>query len=310
MKKQARGSALIISFLLIAAVGGTALSIGRLFLMDQSTAQIYEDSIVAYYAAESGIEEAMLRYRYNKNVEVPTESGIFNSDMVLRTNLTDADSENVYPNSALSTSGATDIKYDLKVTSFGKIFGNDVNENNIVDTNDYITIQRDEAIKLDVSKTIGGLKIYVKYVSPTNTAFFEAKLTGKVGDNLTEFKKALLFQDPSDAASRNMFPDSDDYVKFVKNGDLYSLDDLKTAIADSTLFDDGEVILSLKAINTTDQVKVALQATASGGQIPLPNTLVTSTGYYGRNSRTLKAKIDRQSGTVYDLFDYVIYDKN
>jgi hypothetical protein len=39
-------------------------------------------------------------------------------------------------------------------------------------------------------------------------------------------------------------------------------------------------------------------------------TKVESTGYYGGVSRKLEATIDRQSGTLYDLFDYVIYKTN
>ena len=38
-----------------------------------------------------------------------------------------------------------------------------------------------------------------------------------------------------------------------------------------------------------------------------PYTNISTTGYYGGTTRKLEANIDRQSGTLYDLFDYVIY---
>ena len=64
MKK--RGSALIIALLIMATVGGVTFGIGRLFFLDRSITALYENSTIAYYAAESGLEEGMLRYRYKK----------------------------------------------------------------------------------------------------------------------------------------------------------------------------------------------------------------------------------------------------
>ena len=41
--------------------------------------------------------------------------------------------------------------------------------------------------------------------------------------------------------------------------------------------------------------------------VPGPFTEITSIGYYGGVEKKLFAKIDRQSGTLYDLYDYVIF---
>ena len=41
-----------------------------------------------------------------------------------------------------------------------------------------------------------------------------------------------------------------------------------------------------------------------------PYSYLNSTGYYGGVTRTLTANIDRQSGTLYDLYDYVIFKGN
>ena len=41
-----------------------------------------------------------------------------------------------------------------------------------------------------------------------------------------------------------------------------------------------------------------------------PYTTVQSTGYFGSVVKKLSADIDRQSGTLYDLFDYVVYKKS
>lgn len=69
MKKA--GSALIIAVSLIAAIGGISFAIAKMVYFQSSTYSAQENGIVAYYAAESGIEEAFLRYRYNQDTEIP-----------------------------------------------------------------------------------------------------------------------------------------------------------------------------------------------------------------------------------------------
>lgn len=90
-----RGSALIISMMLIATVGAVAFGIAKLLFADTAISATYENGAVAYYAAESGIEEGFLRYKYNMNAEVPigqpevSAYWIYNDDKVSRTNLSD-----------------------------------------------------------------------------------------------------------------------------------------------------------------------------------------------------------------------------
>jgi hypothetical protein len=38
-----------------------------------------------------------------------------------------------------------------------------------------------------------------------------------------------------------------------------------------------------------------------------PTTTINSVGYFAGNSRQITANIDRQSGTIMDIFNYVIY---
>lgn len=61
-----RGSALIITMLIIAAISAAAFGIARIFLADVRVATSIEDSQKAFYAAEGGIEEGLLRYRLDK----------------------------------------------------------------------------------------------------------------------------------------------------------------------------------------------------------------------------------------------------
>lgn len=317
MYKKARGSALIIAFLLVAAVGGSALLIGRLFLIDQSLMESYENAAVAYYAAESGLEEAMLRYRYDRNTDLPT-----NQSLVLRTNLTQNDARNVLATDNFNLN-STDKRYDLKMGYRSAFYGNDVNQDRLLssldlrdvkykDDKDYVIV-RDEAIKLEMKDTLrlndNDATFYVKplalYSADKQKAFIEAKLTGKRGGKLYEYKKALIFT-TVDGRDPTVFPKTEDIFSMRIQDGIYSVNYLKKAIAGSDfLFNENEdLTLFLKPVN----VSVAIGIVPNNSNIVLPYTTVKSTGYFGNSTRTLSLKIDRQSGTVYDLFDYVIYD--
>jgi hypothetical protein len=79
-----------------------------------------------------------------------------------------------------------------------------------------------------------------------------------------------------------------------------------------------KVTLSLKPLFSEAYIGLVTDKYASslGGinpnkemAVPGPVTAISSTGYFGGTTRTISANIDRQSGTLYDLFDYVIYQK-
>ena len=331
--KRSIGSALIIAFLLMAAISGVAFGIARLFYLDTSLGGIYEDSTVAYYAAESGIEEGLLRYRYNRNFEVAAETGsdYLNYDKVNRNNLV---SGKVNPNitkSGLITS-ATDQIYDLNMYYKARFYGNDINGNGLLDKGDLInldygkeyTIPRDEAVKIDVSDVFGvsgsgdimNILIQMKKFAPDFTvrnSFIEAKLTGyNIGGELKEYKKALIVNGTiGDHRSQGGLWDSDSCAEMNEVSfpyKIYKLTDLKSSIlkpSGATLFDTNKsVFLYLKPIGCDIVIGIDPDDSKT---ISAPYTTVKSTGYYGGVGRTLTAKIDRQSGTVYDIFDFVVY---
>lgn len=72
--KDRRGSALIISILLMAVIATASFGIARWALIEISSGQIQQANIKAYYLAEAGIEEGLLRWRYNHQVETPVGS--------------------------------------------------------------------------------------------------------------------------------------------------------------------------------------------------------------------------------------------
>lgn len=343
MKKRA--SAILIAIFLVAAVGSVAFAIGRLFLLDASLAGIYENSTVAYYAAESGIEEGFLRYRYEKNTEFPLVAGKFDITKANRSNL---DTLSIVANGLIInpvTPGNQSI-YDLNMQYRDKYYGNDVNGYglNASDLQDEkygkeFRIPVDEDYKIDISDIVNDdddINLFLSFCDNSDVctkdpaitnAFIEARMIGNTPINSPTEIKFVLKSNKNGGYSGN---------PSIGNCDSGSISCLTSTYSASTM---QFIKLITNARNTTTSplftdnsnnkfelylkpiwpgviggasgyyVKVGIVPTGGATQIATPFTTVKSTGYFGGVSRTLAAKIDRQAGTVYDLFDFVLYKK-
>lgn len=67
------GAALLITMLLIASVGALALAVSRITLSELRITTTFADSVVAYQSAESGVEDALLRFRYDRSLVLDDE---------------------------------------------------------------------------------------------------------------------------------------------------------------------------------------------------------------------------------------------
>lgn len=313
-----RGSAIIIAFFLMAAISGITFAIARLFYLDTSASDIYENSSIAYYAAESGVEEGLLRYRFDRQSEVGT------ADAVNRTNLNDRTVSSVAPNTSLSSITDANKKsiFDLRMSYKASFYGNekaalsdivlDGRDLASADYGDEYLVPRDESVKIDITDAIGAdVKLFVlmqnfadQFTGDKDKSFIEARVVGTSGGEQVEEKRALVTNTSTTGFSSaviQMQPSPG------CGSNCYEKENLITWIFGSGTFDtqnNQRVFLYLKPIGC--DIIIGL-APSTGSYISAPYTLVKSTGYYGGISRTLEAKIDRQSGTVYDLFDFVTY---
>lgn len=326
-KKTKSGSAIIIALLLMAVISGAAFAIARLFYLDTSLGGLFVDSTVAYYASESGIEEGLLRYRFDRNAEVASKT--INDDYL---NFSNTQRSNLVKGSVgtqATTFAQTDQVYDLNMAYKTKFYGADLAENfGVLDENDLnasgydkseYNIVRDESIKLDVTSALQDLNADLTlYVKPkyeaasgveSNQIFLEARLTGKSGGNLVESKKALIVN----KTTGNGGWGTNSYFKMdsIAGSGVYFVENLKAKLAGSVAYDVGsggnQIFLYLKPIGCSAEIGIVPDPDYA---ITAPYSTVKSTGYYGGVARTLTAKIDRQSGTVYDLFDFVTYQHN
>jgi len=161
---RTRGAALIIAMLVVTAMTSIGFFVSRLNIRDTVQMTRLEQSMLAYYDAEAGIEQGLLMFRYDKNVETTPfatdtqgESKIFNIDTL--------------------------NSYKLKIwyRQKGTISG---------------SLQQDGSIDYNISKLLGNVKITCSdcnVFDPTNPNKNSLEYTTfQNGDLFTSVQKGLL----------------------------------------------------------------------------------------------------------------------
>lgn len=372
MKK--RGSAIIIAMLLLAGVGTVAFGISRLLFLETSKAVLYENGIPAYYAAESGIEEAFLRYKFNHNAAIPpitTTGGYLDSNNAYQSTLIDgsvntgAALAGINPTALLSVAQQSQQIYQLRMGYLGTPqsngiikpwFGRDFNGDGYLTTTDYydanyvtadyaaLKVEQDNTLKVDMSNVGwgGDNRFYLELAfdnitSDVDKCFAIAELKLAFEGTLPMEYKDLATYSPANCAltlgiaqgkllgqtgTENYDDPSDKFKYRIDLDSLYQ----RAGKTYAGQYSSGKVILTIKTLykpakvgiftglcNPPSPTSPRADCVNTDGQykaISGPFTYITSVGHYGGVTRTLTANIDRQSGTLYDLFDYVIYKEN
>jgi len=330
-----RGSVIIIAMLIVSAVGGIAFSFSRVLFLEILASRSFVNGIGAYYAAESGIEEGFLRLRFDKESEIPTEQ----NTEALRTDL--SLNKRINNNKGILKASDSGIEpanevYDLSVSSKSDIFGQDADKNgNILPQedigaykklsdvgSDYL-IKRDDSKKFSLKNLEDGSDITFWFRPMTDNStlprpfnnkrcvLLETKIVGKrVGDSKTQEKKLLLYSndpacDYSGVTKSQSLKDLTNQSYTIPLNDVVKISSIKNRIWPTVKIVDA--YLFIKPIGS--DIAIAFERN-NPTDPPLfgPSIIVSSSGYFGGTARHLSASIDRQTGTLYDLFDYVIYE--
>ncbi|MEK9155885.1 MAG: hypothetical protein AAB360_01110 [Patescibacteria group bacterium] len=314
-----RGSAIIISIFLISAATSVIFGVGRLMFQEISTVPIYEKGIAAYYAAESGIEEGFLRYRYNNENEVPIQEwSLAESSRVYRSNISTGVVETGVNlggiNRTVNLSNNRDQIYDLRMGSQSESYGTLTDLGAGSDSPYYLP--RDEARKFKILFPARDIDLAFRPRGNTgggaatlrnqNCVLLEAKLVGRLtlADSLEEHK-AIFGNNTCDYTGLLAAGTYKTYDLQVSGNAV--IDNMRAQIWNSGDLAEAELIL--KPIGA--DIGFTFADSVDPARYPLygPYSIIQSYGYYGGVSRRLEAKVDRQSGTLYDLFDYVVYQK-
>jgi len=337
MKK--RGSAIIIAMLLISAVGTIAFSFSRALFVEIANANIYENGTIAYYAAESGIEEGMLRFRLNRNIQLPSGTRM-GDNFAIRSDLTDSQiiskdlqrgtdrniDEGIEPAAQIFDLRMTNRAEAINVTgkdSLGKSVPNLVDYKPSTDPAGEYVIKRDESKKFDLSNIFlsSDVNFYFKPLlseitlkAPFNErrcVLIEAKITGQdLSSTKTDERKTIFYSNFPSCDYSNVFDKKNLPGQYLRQYNISAdgtvqIKNIKSILWPTVLLSSSS--LSIKPIGSDIAFSIERKNPFADDLLYSPATTIESVGYYGDVVRKLEASIDRQSGTLYDLFDYVIY---
>jgi len=330
-KKKKKGAALLIAVLLTAMVGSAAIGVTAVSYRQVNIAETYNNGLVAYYAAESGIEQAMLYNKYDKDKEIPEliAGNIYPSDVtsgLLRRPLnfyryyqggmsnTRANQDNEGVSGSYTLTDREQV-YDLQMFYKQAFVGDDLNHDGTItsiDLRDYTSgskyqIAKDNSSVFTINKSDDdGIHLFWKWISTScngKSRGLEVKV--KIKENDTEYTE--IFQDPTCPEIANAVnPD-------VAPGGIANVYTIASSL---------QTKFNLSALTVTEMKLKPIGNTANSGDGIYFGfiegtgeernssglvTTINSTGYFAGASRQITANIDRQTGTILDIFNYVIY---
>jgi hypothetical protein len=297
------GAALVITLIVVTVVSAIAFSINRMLISEVKQISRLEDSEMAYLAAESGIETGLLLYRYNHNVEVPrgVDRGMDESqNRVMRVDISNGKLDNpnlLNPESYLSALTKLNQYYDLRIwhknVAGAKEEGIPVtcNAETLANTPDLCVINqatgekiipaipKDGTVEYDVSGVNGDLNLTWDYTK-TNVPFSESE-------------KYII----------NVIPVKEDGTLDWDNKHVYNYEKKNSSFNNITTSDVSKIRIESFG---GDLQSYKLKTTNPNSKLDSRYTYIESTGYYGNSKRKIKVTVDRQSGSVYGVYNFVI----
>jgi len=292
IKGKNKGTALLVTVLLAGAVGAVAFGLFKIANSELFIGTKEEEGIEAFYAAQAGVEDALMRFKFKQgnNLEIP-EGAREDTSEVARVNVESGLVGKTDYNIANNPDSDQYI-YDLKVWS----------KTNRVE----VTLKKDESIILDVSEPADNNESIIVNWEPEGRNRGSAKLWYRLSDPVS------TSVDPR-GLDRKFFT----YLASQELNDMNNpgainwpgVSPLPAGMDNNNFSLFGFGTLKFKAFGDDgSRIKLIIRKRGSAdGYIGGPYIYIESTGYYGNTARKIKVTLDRESKSVLDIFDYVIY---
>lgn len=290
-----RGSGLLATILLVASIGVILASMSRLAIQSLDQVTTFEEASMAFAAAEAGIEEGLLRWRYDRSIEIPDLSGGMDRSQFVarRVNLaTGQVTENVPIAVGLDTAQETitDPLYDLRIWYKARSIG----DPDLLGTPAYPErLVKDGVLELDVTD-LAGLTIRISF--RTNNAS-QTQLETRVlayDDQVGSITDAC-------AGCKMIHPPVFEGAWEIVIPPANPLSSYKLRLRPFILNADGAPAPNDSSID------YAIQTLADDRLIDSGTTYIEATGYFVGSQRKLLVTIDRASGTILNNYDYALF---
>ena len=329
-------TAIILGSIMIVSVA----LMSREILSEIKVTQRLDASINAFYAADSGIEYGLLRYRFDRNVETP-------EGKVWRINMETDEVKEVDEGTPIPKEWRNIQVIDVKISYKTEVVGNDANGDGRVDEWDLdeenykFKLYQDEVVEYDISELKKDDPLNIGWYVPWeigagnamaveimafdkngNEICIDKTINPDTGDPFCRYMNLNLPGKNLDTPTRYGTPGSPQQypLKLWKaltedESKAYDFEPYKlrikawfvTAVPDpetGTYVGGNPDLVTLEG--GVPYITYFFKAPA-GKKIGGAITRIEATGYYQGVKRRLVAEVDRQTGTVIGLFDFVLY---
>ena len=299
--KKQHGTALLVTILLAGAISLVAFGMTKVALNEIFVGTKGEEGLEAFYAAQAGIDDGLMRFKFHDkaDLELPADAEK-DSKKVIRVYINKNAGEVgkvsvVNPINIPPSLTVDDYVYDLKVW---------YKESCLPPKGCVYELEKDQSILLGLLDA--GSSIQVSW--DTTNRIINSEDQKKAGLWYRLFDPVHPSQIDPRGESREFLTIFSSYNNSVNTAD----DRLEpyTIVNGTTkaVLTRSARSLKLKAFlpSTDNKIKVKI-LTNEGKVIGGPKTYIESTGYYGDTAKKIVATIDRDSKSIIDVFDYVIY---
>lgn len=360
LSEDSAGSAIILALIIIAGLAGTGLGAARLTQQNTQLNTEYEDSLKAFYAAEAGIESALLEWRFDHDVEFwdgvkargcannPTECK--DEDLKVKKCVTLDDSgllsmqnDNQLVKS-INCSEGDKLRgkpwYELKIyyrepkNPYLGVFANSLSLSEpdgkfYFTTDDLPSVKKDETREISFPKSDNVSELFIKWAAaglqPASSEYMRL-LVHTVAEDANG-KTCMVGQmafggggplvDCGSGTGRDNVAGKGFYTGVATTNGV-SLSDLSynpIIIGNNAgLQAITDVRIKCLASSTKLDSKAYIAVAAYGGagelvHMPSAYTTIESVGHYNNVERKVIYKIDRQSGTIINVYDFGLMSK-
>ncbi|MBI2448608.1 hypothetical protein HYV44_03595 [Candidatus Microgenomates bacterium] len=306
-RKKERGIALITT-LIISGIMLTSIGLFTREMLDEvKNSTRIDNSLIAYYAAEAGLEEALLSWRYNKDSEISFENDTnANVDVTDKTNnsprCVNLDKDNLQMGrlsaNICTAAGAKDPKsryYGLKMWYKTPQIQN-------------LQVNRDDVVEIGIPSLTGDLKIEwtpnpaTEILAGSERSGYRMEITvydeegsiipiEKGGKFFTStFNKSVRIQSSRTGVGKKIIRIKPWYTKSLPE-------------PGTNIYTEG----SAPKDSSIPFVNLNITRGSSSDLMTTPKTIIESTGYFGNVVRKIIVEMDRSTGQIVGMLDYAIY---
>ncbi len=302
---RSQGFALLLTLIVIGVIGAVAFGVGYLTLHAYQATVRFQDSQSALEAAEAGIEDGLLRFRYDRNVQVPTAAMCAAlpagsilpagatvdaeptdiTKFVLRVNLSTGVLQCVDPtSSSVPTPDPTQSVYDLKVYFKGSKLG-EFGSADLANSKSTPTVSKDEVLEIGGFDNPSAINLLVQYnmikeaTSPPST------------------KRAII-----EFFDRKGQPSTASLPIIVNKVDEFDFNGIQGSSIGLT-----SDISAIRIRPIAGNAKIAAKVSGTAKPIDFGFTALESTGYSNSVKRRLVSTINRSNGKTTGIYNFVFF---